>query len=277
MSQLFRNRLAALDLGWKWWFAVIAAVGITLAGMIPALLAAPLTADAGLISLLNMAALAIIPLGLLALAHRRLPSRERLGLRFDLLGRDLAIGFAAVLIVNVVFELLARLMGDRIGGADTGALVADGFGQGLRSDALMMLIVVVLAPWAEELAYRAGLFRALHDGLGRSRALGAAGAAAIAVALSALIFALAHSAPGEPSFIPYLIVSAMFPLVYLWSGSLTAAILAHSLQSSFAWGMLLYRARGEIEVAPVLFVIVLGGPALTLALSWLTARLLPAR
>lgn len=270
-----RNRLADRDTGWPWWYMLVGYACFVLAGMLPGLAAPVVLADGPggqmALSVVNMLVLGILPLGALVLLARRRPGRRQLGLTFRGLGRLALIALMAVAGLNLLLMALAALLpaGWFGGGADTASLRADGLGMGLPGDLAFLLSVTVLAPVAEELAFRAAVFRPLHDGL---RGWHPTLRVVVAVMLGALVFTLPHSTPGEASFLPYLLVAMLFPVIYLVTGSLVAAILAHSFQSTYAWGMLLYGARDTVSFSPLLYVFVALSPVMVLALTWLAAR-----
>lgn len=61
----------------------------------------------------------------------------------------------------------------------------------------------------------------------------------------------------------YLVTGVAFGLVYVLTGSLTAAMVSHSLQSCFAFSQILINGHGNHEVSPILYVIALGCPLWT--------------
>lgn len=99
------------------------------------------------------------------------------------------------------------------------------------------LFAVVLAPLYEELLFRRVLF-------GR---LWAAGWPVLGVALSSMVFALAHEMPGMTGNPPsttlfllavYTAMGAVFALVYRRTGTLWAPIVAHMLNNALALGVM---------------------------------------
>jgi len=99
------------------------------------------------------------------------------------------------------------------------------------SPALMLLIglgAVVLAPLAEEIVFRAFLFRNLRDAMGRG----------LALVISGFAFALVHF---EPTLIlPLTALGVALALLYEWSGSLWVPVVVHAL-----WNLL---ALAKIEL-----------------------------
>jgi len=93
------------------------------------------------------------------------------------------------------------------------------------SPALMLLIglgAVVLAPLAEEIVFRAFLFRNLRDSIGKNLALLASGFA----------FAAVHFEP--TLLLPLTALGVALALLYEWSGSLYVPIAVHALWNLFA-------------------------------------------
>lgn len=99
--------------------------------------------------------------------------------------------------------------------------------------ALLGVMTVLLAPFVEELFFRATLYRALRRSLaGRSRAL-AVGLAALG---SAVLFALAH---GEPlQFAGLALVGLVLALVVEFTGRLWPAVLTHVGFNGVAYAVL---------------------------------------
>jgi len=55
-----------------------------------------------------------------------------------------------------------------------------------------------------------------------------------------------------------LITGAAFGIVYVLTGSMTAAMFAHALQSWAAFGQVLVFGRGDAAVSPLIWVLALG-------------------
>lgn len=98
--------------------------------------------------------------------------------------------------------------------------------------------------------------------------------ALFAIALSALAFALPHlgdSLTGRQA-IAYMITGCVFGVVYVLTGSITAAMVSHALQSWVTYAHILYFGHGDSTVHPLLWILVLGCPVWV----YLVARLLRA-
>ena len=105
-------------------------------------------------------------------------------------------------------------------------------------------------------------------------ALALAFIALFATALSALAFALPHlgdSLTGRQA-IAYMITGCVFGVVYVLTGSITAAMVSHALQSWVTYAQILYFGHGDSTVHPLLWILVLGCPVWV----YLVARLLRA-
>ncbi len=96
----------------------------------------------------------------------------------------------------------------------------------------------------------------------------------LAIALSALAFALPHlgdSLTGRQA-IAYMITGCVFGVVYVLTGSITAAMVSHALPSWVTYARILYFGHGDSTVHPLLWILVLGCPVWV----YLVARLLRA-
>lgn len=94
------------------------------------------------------------------------------------------------------------------------------------------------------------------------------------IALSALAFALPHlgdSLTGRQA-IAYMITGCVFGVVYVLTGSITAAMVSHALQSWVTYAQILDFGHGDSTVHPLLWILVLGCPVWV----YLVARLLRA-
>jgi membrane protease YdiL (CAAX protease family) len=89
--------------------------------------------------------------------------------------------------------------------------------------AIMILLAVIMAPLAEELVFRAGIFRYLRSRIPRW----------LALVGSALLFASLHvnwkTYEGLNSLLPLVVLAVMFSLAYERTGSIGTSIVAHAL------------------------------------------------
>jgi membrane protease YdiL (CAAX protease family) len=93
----------------------------------------------------------------------------------------------------------------------------------LRSIATLTVLAIAVAPVAEELVFRAGIFRFMRTRTPRT----------LAVMLPALIFASLHVNPktldGFASFAPLLVLAIVFSLAYERTGHIGTTMVAHGL------------------------------------------------
>lgn len=126
--------------------------------------------------------------------------------------------------------------------------------------ALQMISVVILAPVCEELLYRGMVLRPVHDSIARRGAKNAA--AVISVLAATLAFALPHigDATTLGEILGYLVTRIVFGLVYIITGSMTAVMVSHSLQSALVMTQVLLFGHGGQSGNPVLWVLAVGCP-----------------
>jgi membrane protease YdiL (CAAX protease family) len=128
----------------------------------------------------------------------------------------LGLTLAAVLVVrDMLIAWLQAMLPGMIPGA-VGARASSG--PGGWSVAADLVLVLLLAPVAEEIIFRGFLFRALYD---RVRPIAAAG-------LSALLFAAAHLAWEPQAFVSLFCLGMVSAYVYQGSRSLIPSILLHA-------------------------------------------------
>ncbi|MDO5691662.1 MAG: CPBP family intramembrane metalloprotease [Pseudomonadota bacterium] len=257
------NRLAAHLTHWKVWYAVLAVLAMIAGSQVTVLAQLGPEGEASerlltLLSPLPLIAGSLLGLALYALAARRWPTVRDLGLAATLTRRDLGL-IAAVFIVTHAFFWLLSLGHDDPNQAAR-LFEEMNLGQGLAADIAIVISAVIAAPVCEELLYRGLLLRAVHDGLARRMALG--WATAIALLASAAAFALPHL--GDALLgrmgLAYLVTGLALGLVYVWTGSLTAVMVSHALQSCYAFGSILLFGRGDTAVSPLIYLIVFGCP-----------------
>ena len=195
------------------------------------------------------------------------PTHPRdLGLCRGLSPRDGIVVLAVFAVTHLVFWALGRVSGQS-GQAE--ALFAEMALDGPLLPAFGVLFSsVVLAPVCEEILYRGVVLRPIHDHLAR-RGRASTGAAA-GIAASTLLFAMPHLATDTLDIMAlgYLVTGIGLGLTYVLTGSLTATMIGHSLQSTVAFAQILLLGRGDADVHPLLWALVLGGPLWV----WLGAR-----
>jgi hypothetical protein len=149
----------------------------------------------------------------------------RLGLAFGFGGLALTIP-ASIIYVAIVGEDATSAVGDVFGGIRAGPALA----------ALVLVIVVLIAPTCEEILYRGLLWGGVEKLAGRW----------VAFAVTTLMFALAHF---EVTRTPLLFVVAIpIAIARLYTGRLLASIVAHQINNLLP-GIVL--ALGLLGVLPM--------------------------
>lgn len=261
-----KNRLAEHLTTWKWWYFVLGLVAFFLGSQTavvaqllqgaPAAVGQTVQLGSMLLQFIVMAALALF---LIRLVSRRWPTTDDLALKPTMKLWEIGLIVVVFVVTHGIFWLLGR---GQQGDPDQAAklFIDFGFDKGLAAVIVTLISSVILAPLCEELLYRGVIMRAVHDDLARrfSRAL--------AVLVSLLVSAVAFALPqlGDSLFsrtsLAYLITGLAFGLVYLVSGSLTTAMVSHSLQSCFAFAQNLIIGNGDHAVSPLAYMLVFGCP-----------------
>ena len=130
-----------------------------------------------------------------------------------------AIGFACVYLALMPTMLIWRLFLDTIGieyEFQLPVLLVQNGGSPVEM-ALMICLIVIVAPICEELVYRGFLFRYLNHRLPRG----------LSILVPSLIFALMHF--NLHSFMPLLVLSIALCIVYRASGNLVSSVTVHAL------------------------------------------------
>ncbi|MDO5671162.1 MAG: CPBP family intramembrane metalloprotease [Corynebacterium sp.] len=246
------NRLATHLTTWRAWYAILS---------VPAFLLGSLAVMGGAAFVpVSFVLFAFLALAFLALASRRWPSRADLGLKWGLSGRDIVVVLVVFVVTHAAFWLLGRLAGGSQGDQATQFFQEMNLDGPLGAAVVATFSSVVLAPICEEILYRGAVVRPIHDAFARrGRAwLGAA----LGIGVSALLFAMPHLAEDKIDImsIAYVLTGVGFGLVYVLTGSMTAAMVSHSLQSMAAFGQVLIFGRGDTDVHPVIWILVFGCP-----------------
>lgn len=263
------NRLAEHLTTWKAWYAVVATLVVPLgsmAAMLGSLVPSEDPATQNLVTSLfvpvQFVVIAFLAVGLLALASRRWPTTRDLGFEPRLTSRQLGLVILVFVVSHALFWLISLTEPEVPGQART-LFVQTGLNGPLVPAVAGIVSSVILAPVCEELLYRGAMLRPIHDALARR---GRAGLGAVAgILFSSLAFALPHlggSLTGAMAA-SYLLTGIAFGLVYVVTGSMTAAMVSHSLQSCFAFAQVLLFGRGDDYVSPILWIIVFGCPLWT--------------
>lgn len=261
-----KNLLADHLSPWKAWYALVALPALLIGSSVMVLAGPDETGGgSGLKAWLmpvQFITFAVVALGAIALLARRIPTTRDLGLTRGLSRRDLVIIAVVFVVSHALFYLFA--LGQKAD-PDQARRYFDegGFGGPLMPAIASLVTSVILAPVCEEILYRVGVLRPIHDALARRGRTTAA--PVVAILVSAVAFGLPHlgdSLVGAEAM-SYLVTGVAFGLVYVLTGSLTAAMVSHSLQSCFAFSQILINGHGNHEVSPILYVIALGCPLWT--------------
>lgn len=142
-----------------------------------------------------------------------------------------ALALPLILLVNLFQEVFFPNLPDLVGEQSLKLIMSNPIG---------MLTVAVLGPLAEELLFRGGVQTdlQLHDsGQGP----------AVAIGISAAIFALVHLNPAQMP--AALVIGVLLGFAYWWTGSLVAPILIHIFNNSFACAMAILSPNSDSMIA----------------------------
>ena len=159
----------------------------------------------------------------------------RLGLRRFRAGKAalvVAVGLGLILGINALWELIRAQLG-WARQPDFLPLFGEGFG-GL---VLALVLGGVVAPFAEEIAFRGYLYPGLQARVGRGWGM----------VLSSLLFGVLHFTPGV--VLPIFAMGLIFALVYDLSDSIWPCIALHGIMNSLAFVML-YLAENYPAIVP---------------------------
>ncbi|QTD46857.1 CPBP family intramembrane glutamic endopeptidase [Ottowia testudinis] len=259
-------RWSALTVGaWRWWYAVLGAV-LVIGGL--ALINLP-----GLNNVWGQA-LQFVLYALIAVLLPWVLSRRAFAADW---GWNVARPWRAAFIMGALTALLVCVV-NVIEARDAAAAQASdtvlrgfGFGQSAAFDIGMVLCIVALAPWGEEMLFRGLLYRSLRDGLARYVPVGVS--AVVGAALSAWLFASSHGGEGFDQQLWLLAgMGLLAVLAYEWTGSIIAPVMLHSINNSVTMITGL-RQPGVALAHPSIEVLAWAGPLLALGLLAVTAML----
>ena len=199
--------------------------------------APPLTVSLSLLA--TFVALYVVELGTVAIVFRRLGVRMRdaLGLRAVAIPwRWIPIALVSAFAVRVVATAYAGIMlgaGLRLPGWNTDPTRF--FPRDLLGTLVLVFVVVIAAPIAEEVVFRGVLLRTLVPRVGEGWA----------IALTSIVFAALHL--NVFSFLPIAAVAYVLALLYLRSNSLWVSIAGHSAFNALGIVVvLLLRVKGGL-------------------------------
>jgi len=142
----------------------------------------------------------------------------------------LASGVAgALLVFSIAHDLLFRVIAGREARSHVEPLLEALLGTGSAAIAVigLILVVVMIAPFVEELVYRGILYRAFRDRAG----------VPLAVAGSAFLFAITHFEPDH--FLALAAIGAVLAWIYERTGSLWASVAVHAMYNGLSLGLYL--------------------------------------
>lgn len=243
---------------------------VTIAGQVMGL--GPTSLGMTLLIPVTFLALVLIPLAFFALVSWRIPSRQDLALKRGISIRE-AVVIAVVFVVSHGLFWLFSFAGEQPANQTTQFFDEMGLAGPLLPAAVQMISVVILAPVCEELLYRGMILRPVHDSLIRCDAPRSA-AAVISILVATLAFALPHIGDETTTaeILGYFVTGIAFGMVYVITGSMTAVMVSHSLQSCLVMAQVLLFGNGGQAVNPVLYVLAIGCPVFV----YLSARALHA-
>lgn len=260
-----KNRLAEHLTTWKAWYAIPAFFALLISSLIPTIgsvfLGGENSPAMSLLVPVQFIAIAVLGLGIIALLARRWPSRADLGLKKSLTWKQILLLIVVFAVSHLSFWLLA-LGGPSNADAPSRFFEEQNLGGPLLQAVAILFASVILAPVCEELLYRGAILRPIHDAIARrgSTVL----AAVVSILVASVAFALPHlgdSLTGREAA-AYMVTGIAFGLVYVLTGSMTAAMVSHSLQSCFAFGQILVLGHGDAYVSPILYILVFGCPVI---------------
>lgn len=235
----------------------------------------PNSATTALLTPATFLALALLPLLLIAAASRRWPTGQDLALRRSLSARDLVVVAAGFIVSHLIFWALSFLDEPQ---PDQTTLFFEEMGLAgpLAPAVAQMLSVVILAPVCEELLYRGFILRPTHDALARRGAR--VMAVVVSISVSTLAFALPHIGDDTTTaeILGYLVTGITFGLVYVLTGSMTAVMVAHSLQSAWVMAQVLLFGHGGQAVSPVHYILAFGAPVFVYLIAQGLRAILPS-
>lgn len=245
----------------------------------------PLVAYAGMMALLIVTSLTGLPpqlaqmamfvgYALFATAVAMWAGPNALGLK-----QSVALGVIVVVVAlatagTSLIEVVGRMLSPDIAESTEKVLTSMGLGSGALNDLALIITICCLAPIGEEAIFRGLIFKGIYDPLRRMGGVigGHWIAFAIAAVASAVIFAQTHGGEGQEAAVIIAIglSGVIYALCYAVTGTIWAAVLAHSFNNTVAMATALWPA-GEVSMTAKAAVAAM--PILVLALLWLWSRI----
>lgn len=254
-------------LDWRWWYALLGSLAISVSLVLPSFLPLPPgTAEIGLVPFVLFALFAVLIPRVFA-GH---VSATDLGLCFTSPARMAIVGLGLWALFMLAGMALEAGQPDQTP-SEAEALRMAGLGQGARAELILIVMIGIFAPVGEEMIYRGLIYRALRDGLAR---YGRFVALVAALVLSSALFVQAHLTSGPNlQILQYALFAVVMALAYEFSGSLLTAIGAHALNNMVVLVMML-GSMGATLTAPWLYAVVCAAPVIATGLGWAVGRLL---
>lgn len=262
----------------KWWLAPVVYLLSILILIITSLLGLPGAAAQNIPPIVYMLLVSWVPF-----LFTRPVLREHVGLSTDGSTSWLRIavvtfvGYWALQFVSTIFESTSAEAAQ----STILFLKSLDIGKSVWHDSLLILSLTILAPIGEEALYRGLIFRGIRDGLTNlklanlTRWLRPDLILFLALLISAQVFASAHGGEGQDSQIIALFLHGIiYALIYVCSGSLFAAVMAHALNNTLTI-LQTIQASSDISLAtPALWLVYLS-PILTLLILFVWQKMFP--
>jgi len=251
---------------WRPWTALAAVVAALAIPLVLSVVAAVVAAAAGreldeelpnelLIALTYLQDVGFIAVALLFARLVRPPSAADFGLRTTAFWRALGL----IVAVYVGFTLFAGAWTTALGiDEEQTQLETLGVDESTLALVLVMVVVTILAPLAEEVLFRGYMFTALRNW---------AGVWPAALVTGAVFGAIHAGSTPVGLLVPLAVFGVGLCLLYAWTRSLYPCIALHAVNNAVAFGV---SVEWTWQIAPL----VVGATAASLVLAWLLGRAL---
>jgi hypothetical protein len=251
---------------WRPWTGIVAVIAALAVPLVLSVVAAVAASAAGraiddelpsglVIALTFLQDIGFIAVALLFARLARRPTAADFGLRGTAVLR--AIGLLVATYVG--FVVLAGIWTTALGIDEEQTQLDDlGVDESTLALVLVMVLVTVAAPLAEEVLFRGYLFTALRNWRGLWPA----------AVISGIVFGAIHAGSTPLGLlVPLAVFGVGLALLYAWTRSLYPPIALHAVNNAIAFGVAVEWTWG---IAPL----VVGAPAASLGLAWLLGRAL---
>lgn len=255
----------------RWWIAPLAYVGsmavlmgVSSSGLPPEL------GQASVFVCYTLLASAMV------LIFAKANAKDDLGISKSLIEWNVLLVAVGGAVIAILLGELAGFINQDIATSTKTILTNIGFGESDLTDLLIIATICCLAPLGEEALYRGLIFRGIFNSLRAPflAVLGPWSASIIAATLASIVFAFSHGGEGqEASVIVVIFLSGLvYGLCYALTGSLWAAILAHSVNNTVALAIFAFPSESVSLLSKVAIAL---APLLSAAFVWAWARVLP--